>query len=388
MRTKDYARQYRSLWPELAPIVERTLFEDDPILGAAVGRFETALASYHGVAHAIGMGSGTDAIVQMIQALGLGAGDEIITCAHTFAGVISAVIQAGAEPRLVDADPRSGLLEADAVARAITPRTRAVLAVHLYGRPVALAPLVALCEARGLRLLEDAAQAHGARYADRPVGSFGLACALSFHPSKNLGAFGDGGAVLTSSAELASALRVRRNLGKVDKYRIGVIAPNSKLDTLQAAVLDLKLRHLDAWVARRRQLAARYRDGLARVGDLLLPDDPAPGRHAYHLYVVQTSRRDALRAHLAAHEIATGLHYPVPAARQPAFADRFRDQAFPIADALARTGLTLPLSHEHTDDEIDHVIARTRSCSAREAGRDPRRWSVRRAPVRGAGELA
>jgi dTDP-3-amino-3,4,6-trideoxy-alpha-D-glucose transaminase len=360
VRTKDYARQYRQLWSEIAPVLERTFFEDDPILGGAALRFEANLARYHQVSHAVGVGSGTDAIIYMVRALGLGAGDEVVTCAHTFSGVVSALIQAGVEPRLVDAAPGSGLLEVAAVERALTPRTRAVFAVHLYGRPVDAPALRALCDARGLVLLEDAAQAHGARLAGRPVGGFGAATALSFHPSKNLGAFGDGGAVLTSSDELAARLRVVRNLGKADKYRFTEVAPNTKLDTLQAAILDVKLHHLDAWVARRRALADRYRAGLAGVGDLRLPEDPAGGAHAYHLYVVRTARRDALRAHLAAHDIATGLHYPIAAARQPALAERFRGQAFPVADELAETVLTLPLSHEHDDAEVDRVIEQTR----------------------------
>jgi dTDP-3-amino-3,4,6-trideoxy-alpha-D-glucose transaminase len=349
--TKDYARQYRMLWRELAPVLEQTLLGDDPILGDAVEQFEGRLAAYHGVAHAIGMGSGTDAIIQMVRALGLGAGDEVVTCAHTFTGVVSALIQAGVEPRLVDAGADTGLLELEAVRRALSPRTRAVLAVHLYGGPVELEPLAQLCDERGLLLLEDAAQAHGARYGGRAVGGFGVA---------NLGAFGDGGAVLTSSAELAAKLRVIRNLGKGDKYRFDAVAPNTKLDTLQAAILDVKLRHLDAWVARRRTLAARYRDGLTGVGDLILPSDGTRATHAYHLYVVRTARRDALREHLAAHGVATGLHYPIAAPRQPAFGDRFAGQAFPVADDLARTVLTLPLSHEHDDAEIDHAIAAVR----------------------------
>jgi dTDP-3-amino-3,4,6-trideoxy-alpha-D-glucose transaminase len=356
VRTKDYARQYRELWPELAPVLERTMRDDDPILGEAVERFEANLARYHGVAHAVGVGSGTDAIIHMIRALGIGAGDEVVTCAHTFSGVVSALILAGVEPRLVDAAPGSGLLEVSAVERAVGPRTRAVLAVHLYGRPVDAVGLRALCEARGLVLLEDAAQAHGARLAGRPVGGFGAATALSFHPSKNLGAFGDGGAVLTSSDELAARLRVIRNLGKTDKYRFAEIAPNTKLDTLQAAILDVKLGHLDRWVARRRALADRYRAGLAGVGDLQLPEDPPDGMHVYHLYVVRTAWREALRAHLAARGVATGLHYPIAAARQPALIERFRGQAFPVADELAEMVLTLPLSHEHDDAEVDRVI--------------------------------
>jgi dTDP-3-amino-3,4,6-trideoxy-alpha-D-glucose transaminase len=358
--TKDYARQYRLLWDELAPVLQRTLVDDDPILGAAVERFEAALARYHGVAHAVGVGTGTDAIVRMIRGLGLGPGDEVVTGAHTFSGVVSALVLAGVEPRLVDADPDTGLVDAGAVAAALGPRTRAVLAVHLYGRPVDLTALAAVCAARGVVLLEDAAQAHGARHAGRPVGGFGAAAALSFHPSKNLGAFGDGGAVLTDSADLAARIRIERNLGKADKYRLDVVAPNTKLDTLQAAILEVKLRHLDAWIERRRALAARYHAGLAGVGDLALPSDPDAGRHAYHLYVVRTARRDELRAHLDRRGVATGLHYPIAAPRQPAFAGRFDPDAFPVADAHARTGLTLPLSHEHTDAEVDRVIEAVR----------------------------
>jgi dTDP-3-amino-3,4,6-trideoxy-alpha-D-glucose transaminase len=356
VRTKDYAEQHRRLWGELGPELERVFLEEDPVLGASVDRFEASLARYHGVAHAVGMGSGTDALVCMVRGLGLGPGDEVVTGAHTFAGVVSALVQAGVEPVLVDASPRSMLIDADAVERALTRRTRAVLAVHMYGHPVDLDPLVALCRERGLLLLEDAAQAHGARYRGRPVGGFGEATALSFHPSKNLGAFGDGGAVLTSSDALAHRLRIDRNLGKDGKYRFAAIGPNSKLDTLQAAILAVKLRHLDAWVARRRALAARYLAGLAGVGDLVLPVEQAETEHAYHLFVVRTGLRDALREHLAARGIQTGLHYPIAAAQQPALAARFDGIELPVADELARTVLSLPLSHEHGDDEIDAVI--------------------------------
>ncbi len=365
VRTKDYAEQHRRLWGELGPELERVFLEEDPVLGASVDRFEASLARYHGVAHAVGMGSGTDALVCMVRGLGLGPGDEVVTGAHTFAGVVSALVQAGVEPVLVDASPRSMLVDADAVERALTPRTRAVLVVHMYGQPVNLDPLVALCRERGLLLLEDAAQAHGARYRGRPVGGFGEATALSFHPSKNLGAFGDGGAVLTSSDALAHRLRIDRNLGKDGKYRFATIGPNSKLDTLQAAILGVKLRHLDAWVARRRALAARYLAGLAGVGDLVLPAEQAETEHAYHLFVVRTGLRDALREHLAARGIQTGLHYPIAAARQPALAARFDGVELPVADELARTVLSLPLSHEHGDDEIDAVIDGVRGfCSA------------------------
>jgi dTDP-4-amino-4,6-dideoxygalactose transaminase len=355
--SKDYARQYRTLWPEVRAALERAFFDDDPILGKAVDRFERALAAYHRVAHAVGVGSGTDALVLILRELGIGEGDEVITCAHTFSGVVSAIVLAGATPVLVDADP-SGLLPVAAVDAAIGPRTRAIVAVHLYGHPVIdVDRLAELAVARGLALIEDAAQAHGARWRDRPVGGFGVAAALSFHPSKNLGAFGDGGAVLTSDAALAERLRCARNLGKSGKYEFSCVASNSKLDTLQAALLEVKLRHLDAWVERRRALAARYARGLAGLRDLVVPDEHEKARHAYHLYVVRTRRRDALRRHLAEAGVRAGLHYPIAAHRQPAHAARFFRQRFPVAERLADEVLTLPLSHEHDDAEIDRVVA-------------------------------
>ena len=314
------------------------------------------MAAYHDVAHSVGVASGLAAIELTLRELGVGQGDEVVTGAHTFTGVVSAIVLAGATPVLVDADAL-GLLPVDGALAAITPRTRAVLAVHLYGHPVVeIDRLATELADRGVHLVEDAAQAHGARWRSRPVGSFGVATALSFHPSKNLGAFGDGGAVLTRDALLAGRLRQARNLGKSGKYEFAAVARNEKLDTLQAALLEVKLRHLDRWVARRRALAARYRHGLEGVGDLVLPHEHADAQHAFHLYVVRSRQRERLRGHLAEAGIAAGLHYPIAVHRQQAHAARFVGQSFPAAERLADEVLTLPLSHEHEDDEIDRVI--------------------------------
>ena len=359
--TKDYARQLRPIWGELQAALERTFFDDDPILGDAVDRFEGALARYHRVGHAVGTGSGTDATVLLLRELGVGRGDEVITCAHTFAGVVSAILLAGARPVLVDADPRTGLLPPDAVEAAVTGATRAILAVHFYGHPVDLDALAALADRCGVALVEDAAQAHGATWRGRPVGAFGAGAILSFHPSKNLGAFGDGGAVLTSDPRVAEGLRVARNLGKSDKHRFARVAPNTKLDTLQAAILEVKLRHLDAWVARRRALAATYLEGLRGVGDLELPGEAPEAHHAYHLFVVRTARRDALRSALERRGIKTGMHYPIAAHHQPALAPHFPGASFPVAERMAATGVSLPLSHEHTDAEIARVVDAVRA---------------------------
>jgi dTDP-3-amino-3,4,6-trideoxy-alpha-D-glucose transaminase len=354
--SKDYARQHGALWRELAPALERAFLEDDPILGAAVARFEAALARAHEVPHAVGLSSGTAALELVLRELGAGPGDEVVTCAHTFGGVLTAIALTGAAPVLVDADERM-LLPVAAVEPAIGPRTRAIVAVHLYGHPVIdIDRLAALAAARGVHLVEDCAQAHGARWRGRPLGGHGVAAAMSFHPSKNLGAFGDGGAALTRDAAIAEGLRVARNLGKSGKYELARVARNDKLDTLQAAILEVKLRHLDAWVARRRAHAARYAEGLRGVGDLALPAEHPEARAAVHLYVVRSARRDALRRHLDAHGVRAGLHYPIAAHRQSAHAARFRDVSFPVAERLAAEVLTLPSSHEHTDDEIDRVI--------------------------------
>jgi dTDP-3-amino-3,4,6-trideoxy-alpha-D-glucose transaminase len=358
--SKDYGRQYRALWPEIAEALQRAFFEDDPILGDAVDRFESALAAYHGVPHALGVASGMAAIELALGALGIGAGDEVVTCAHTFTGVVSAIVLAGATPRLVDADER-GLLSVDAAIAAINSHTRAIVAVHLYGHPVVeIDRLVSAAADRGVHVVEDAAQAHGARWRGRSVGAFGVATALSFHPSKNLGAFGDGGAVLTRDSLLVDRLRRSRNLGKSAKYEFAEVARNEKLDTVQAALLEVKLGHLERWVDRRRALAARYDAGLAGLCDLRLPSEHADARHAYHLYVVRTKERDRLLRFLAEEGIRAGLHYPIAVHQQPAHAERFGGQSFPIAEAWARQVLTLPLSHEHRDDEIDRVIETVR----------------------------
>lgn len=359
--SKSYPRQYEQIWPEIEGALRRAFFEDDPVLGEAVSRFEAQLASYHEVDHAIGVGSGTDAIHLLLRALGIGPGDEVVTGAHTFTGVLNAICLAGATPVLVEPEPKHGLMDPGAVEAVVTPRTRAIFAVHMYGHPVDIDAVAGVAKANDLVFLEDAAQAHGAKWNDRSVGSFGRAAILSFHPSKNLGAYGDGGAVLTRDAGLAEQLRVDRNLGKAGKYDFAKVSFNSKLDTVQAAILEVKLRHLETWVARRRELAQLYLDGLRGVGDLRLPTEDPRARHAYHLFVVRTAQRDALKKYLHEQGIKAGLHYPVGAHRQPAHRERFDIEDYPLASRWADEVLTLPLSHEHQDAEIRRVIAAVRT---------------------------
>ncbi len=376
--TKDYARQYAALWPEVEGALRRCFFEDAPVLGAAVGRFESALAGWHGVGHAVGTSSGTDAALLVYRALGIGPGDEVVTNAQTFAGVPSAILQAGATPVLVDCDPATGRMDPAAVEGALGSRTRAVMAVHMYGHPEQVDVLAELCCERGVDLLEDAAQAHGARWRGRPVGAFGRAAITSFHPSKNLGAFGDGGAVLTDDATLDAQLRVLRNLGKDGKYSFGELGPNAKLDTLQAAVLEVKLRYLDGFTARRRAIATRYLEALADVPGLQLPTVHPDAEPVWHLFVLRTPKREALRAFLGAHGVGTGLHYPIAAHLQAGLAPHLPgDLSLPAAEAWAQTVVSLPLSHEHTDAEVEQVVravrawGRTQSPAATEREQSP-----------------
>ncbi len=359
--TKDYGRQNALLWSELQAAVADAMQHDKPVLGRAVGEFEDELAGFFGKRHAIGVGSGTDALLLALRAHGIGEGSDVLTCSHTFAGVLSAILLAGARPVLVPPEPVFGQLDAGLLEDRVTERTRAIVAVHFYGHPVDTDAVAAFARQRGLVLIEDCAQAHGATWRGRPVGSHGDIATLSFHPSKNLGAFGDGGAVLTDSAAVADQLRVWRNLGKTGKYDFGALAANTKLDTLQAAILRVKLRHLQRFVTRRSELAKRYLRGLDGVGDLRLPAVHPLATHAWHLFVVRTPRRDELKAFLAARGVRSGLHYPVAAHAQPGIGPLLDGARCPQAEAWAASVLTLPLSHEHRDDEIDRVIEAVRA---------------------------
>ena len=354
--TKSYPLQYQQLWPELQHTLHDLFFSDDPVLGTALECFEQQLATYHHVSHAVGVGSGTDALVLALKELGIGANDEVITCSHTFSGVISAILLAGATPVLCEPDITTGLIDLSRLPHLISKRTKAIVAVHLYGHPVDLDQLVDYCHQQGLLLIEDAAQAHGGRWRGRPLGSFGKVAILSFHPSKNLGAFGDGGAILCHDEELAEGLKVARNLGKSDKYTFSRVSINSKLDTLQAAILTVKLRHLETWLTRRRALAQRYQQGLQGIEGLVLPHEDKRAQAAYHLFVVRTQQRESLRKFLAERSIKTSLHYPIAAPEQPALQRYFANQTFPLARHIAEQVLTLPLSHEHEDTQIDEVI--------------------------------
>jgi dTDP-4-amino-4,6-dideoxygalactose transaminase len=351
----DLARQYRNLRSEIDAAMLRALGRGDYILGEDVQAFEEEFAAYLGASHCIGVGDGTDALCLALRALGIGAGDEVIVPVNTFIATALAVSNAGARPVLVDCEPRYYNIDTSAVEAAITPRTKAIVPVHLYGQAADMDAILQLARPRGIRVVEDAAQAHGATYRGRRCGSIGDVACFSFYPSKNLGAYGDGGVIVTHDAVLAEKIRHLRNWGQKTKYIHTEKGCNSRLDTLQAAILRVKLRYLDEWNARRRQAAARYAELLAGAG-LTLPRVAPWGEPVWHLYVVQTPDRARLQQALDGANISHGIHYPVPIHMQQAYADLGYSRGdFPVAEALAERIVSLPIFPEILDEELERV---------------------------------
>jgi dTDP-4-amino-4,6-dideoxygalactose transaminase len=366
---QDLPRQTRGLRAELDPAIDAVLTHGQFIHGPECTAFEGEFAAFVGTAHAVGLGSGTDALEFTLRGLGIGAGDEVITVANSFIASAEAISHAGATPVLVDCGPDDYLIDPAAIAAAITPRTKAVLPVHLYGQPANIGAIAPLCQRHGLALIEDAAQAHGAALADgRACGALGVAAGFSFYPGKNLGAFGDGGAVTTNDAALAHRLRLLRNWGSVVKYHHEITGYNSRLDTLQAAVLRVKLRHLAGWNEARRTAAAWYGDELHGCPGLALPAVmPWCARHVWHLYVVRIvdQDRDTVARQLLEAGVQTVVHYPVPIHLQPAYAGLgHRPGAFPQAERAARSVLSLPMFPEITREQVAQVAAALRKILA------------------------
>lgn len=349
----DPARSYDALRSDVDAAVARVLQSGRYILGDEVAAFESEFASYLGCNHAVGVASGTDALRVALIACGIGPGDEVITVANAGDPTPLAIWSVGAIPRLVDVDPESLTMSVREAEKAIGPRTRALLPIHLYGQSADLEPLVGLARTAGLRLIEDACQAHGAEYRGHKVGTIGDVGCFSFYPTKNLGAFGDGGVVVTNDDDLAQRIRLVREYGWQPRNRSLIKGINSRLDEIQAAVLRVKLPHLDRWNSRRREIAALYREQLARERDLSLPLERSDCRHVYHLYVVRTPFRDNLRNRLAERGIGTGIHYPVPTHQQPAFAGFWSERpSLPLTERLADEVLSLPIYPEMRDEEV------------------------------------
>lgn len=348
-------RQHAVIERELQAAFKRLLGSSAFTLGPELERFESEFAEYCGVSHSVGVASGTAALALMLRAYGIGPGDEVIVPAHTFIASALAVVHAGATPVLCDVEDGTGLIDPEAARAAVGPRTSAILAVHLYGQPCAMDALQAIASSRGLLLLEDAAQAHGARYRGRRVGSLGAAAAFSFYPSKNLGALGDGGAICTDDEALAARVRRLRHLGQRGKGEHVEIGFNERLDGLQAALLRVKLPHLDAWNERRREHAARYRELLST--DVRIVEDKPESPSVYHLFPVRVESRDAVADALAQLGIATGVHYAPALHGHEAWAGvDIRHGDLPVAEAWAAEELSLPMHPDLLPEEVERVV--------------------------------
>jgi dTDP-4-amino-4,6-dideoxygalactose transaminase len=351
----DLNAQYLGIRDEIDAVIAAVIRESAYISGPYAARFEQAFAAYQQVEHCIGVANGTDAIEIVLEALQLPAGSEVIVPANSFIASSEAVTRAG--HRVVFADVEHGTYNLDAadVERRITAKTAAILAVHLYGQPCDLDALSQLARRRNLFLIEDCAQAHGAEFRGRRVGTFGIAATFSFYPGKNLGAYGDAGAIVTGDAELGKRCRMIANHGRVDKYDHQFEGRNSRLDGLQGAVLEVKLRHLDRWLQRRIEVAAAYRRGLATIRELILPQQRDDVRHVYHLFVIRCAQRDALAAHLSACGIQTGVHYPIALPRLRAYAHFGQADAPLFANTLGPQLLSLPMGEHLTDADVATV---------------------------------
>jgi dTDP-4-amino-4,6-dideoxygalactose transaminase len=359
----DLNAQYASIRPEIDAAIQSVIARSAFIMGSDVRDFEVRFAEYCTASFAIGVASGTAALELTLRAYGVSAGDEVITSAHTFIATAEAISAVGARPVFADIDPQTYNLDPDAVAAALTPATRAILPVHIYGQPADMERLMNFAQVSGLTVIEDAAQAHGATWGGRRVGTLGHAACFSFYPGKNLGAYGDAGAVTTDDAHIAEQVSLLRNHGRHSKYLHDIKGFGERIDTLQAAILAVKLRYLENWTAARRRLATRYTELLADLdGEIVLPFVHPEADPVWHLYVIRTQQRDALLAHLNQHGVGAGIHYPTPLHLQPAYADLgYTRGALPITEEVADTCLSLPIYPEMTDAQQEYVVATLRT---------------------------
>lgn len=353
----DFKREDESLVRAQVQSMERVVRSGWYVLGGEVREFEAEWASWLGAPHAVGVGNGMDALEIALRALGIGKGDEVITTPMTAFATVLSILRAGAEPVLADIDPDTAILDPRSVERCITPRTKAVMLVHLYGQAGPLEAFAGLCRNHDIALVEDCAQAHGAKVDGRSVGTWGVCAGWSFYPTKNLGCIGDGGALTTGSDELADLARKIRNYGQTVRYEHPMIGLNSRLDELQAAILRDRLRLLDGWIARRREIARAYESGIRNTRLKVLPLPADAQRHAHHLFVVTTPERLALQAHLKDRGVESLFHYPIPVHHQESCRDiRIAPEGLPVAERHAEECLSLPIHPMLTDREVEQVV--------------------------------
>ena len=352
----DLKAQYQSIRDEIGPALQAVLDQTAFAGGPFVQRFEEQFAPYCGCEHAVGVGNGTDALWAALLALGVGPGDEVITAVNTFIATAEAISFTGARPVFVDIDEKTCNLDPALLEGAITDRTRAVIPVHLYGQMADMDPIVDIARSRGLAVIEDASQAHGAEYKGRRAGSVGDIGCFSFYPGKNLGAYGEAGAAVTSNAEWARFMRMFRDHGQDRKYYHQMVGWNGRMDGFQGAVLEVKMRHIEAWTEARRANAALYGQALADVGDIVAPFEADWARHVYHIYAIRAPRRDALMDFLKERGVFCAIHYPVPLHLQEAYAPLGQGAGdFPVAEQVAGELVSLPMFAELTEAQIGEV---------------------------------
>jgi dTDP-4-amino-4,6-dideoxygalactose transaminase len=358
----DLKGQYRRYKDEFLAAIHDTLDNTAFIGGTALKRFETGFAELCGTKHCVGVGNGTDAIYLALRGLGVGPGDEVITACNTFIATSEAISMTGATPVFVDVHDDTALMNLDLVEAAITPKTKAVVPVHLYGQLVPMDAMMALAKKHDLLVVEDAAQAHCAIENGVRSGGAGHAGCFSFYPGKNLGAYGDGGGVVTNDPELEKKVRMIANHGRADKFGHVMEGVNSRLDGLQAAILDVKLRHIETWTAERRDAAKRYDTLLADIDGVRLPTVRTDGAHAFHLYVIRLADRDGLRKHLGEHNIQSGIHYPIPLHLLKAYEHMgHKEGSFPVAEKIATEICSLPMSPELSEAQQVRVADAVKS---------------------------
>jgi dTDP-4-amino-4,6-dideoxygalactose transaminase len=368
----DLPKQFSTIHDDITSAVERVIRTSDFILGKDVELLEQEFAAFCEAEYAVGVDSGLSALELSLRACGVGPGDNVITTANTFIATVLAISSTGATPVLMDIDPVTHSMDPSVIRKKITARTKAIIPVHLYGHAVDMDAISEVAHKYGVAVIEDACQAHGARYKNRRVGSLGTAAAFSFYPGKNLGACGDGGMIVTDDPKIADSIRMLRNYGQREKYHHCVQGYNRRLDSLQAAILRVKLPHLDRWNEQRRQHAWRYRSLLRATKSVTLPKQMSYCTPVWHLFVILTARRQELARYLSDRGVQTGIHYPIPVHLQPAYKSLGYGQgAFPVCEYLAERVLSLPMYPELTEAQIEHVVACIGEFEKQNHGRRP-----------------
>jgi dTDP-4-amino-4,6-dideoxygalactose transaminase len=353
----DLKAQYNSIKTEIDNAIQGVLDSTSFIMGDELKRFEEEFALFCNTKYAIGVANGSDALILALKACGIGEADEIITVPHTFIATTEAITHVGGKIVFVDINPKTYTIDVSRIEEKISNKTRAIIPVHLYGQPADMDPIMELAKKYNLKVIEDAAQAHGAEYKGKKVGSIGDVACFSFYPGKNLGAYGDAGMITTNSEEIAKRVKLLRNHGSIKKYEHKIEGYSSRLDNLQAAILRVKLRHLNKWNDLRRRNAKKYNELLNNIDNVIVPYEADYAKHVYHLYVIRTEERDQLKEDLKTNGVTTGIHYPIPLHLQPAYNYLgYKEGDFPITEECSKKILSLPMFAELSDRQIDEIV--------------------------------